>query len=208
MLLTVIKGAQAVLLVAAYPLIIYFLLTHSAAWLGAALVFSLILWKIHRRDDWLWWLAGLSVLMLLTTSLFGIDAIPKMSPLLIHMGLFYIFSQSLKDKPLIEQFARLDFPELPPEIEAYCRQLTVLWSGFFALNIAACLWLAFWGSNSQWVLYNGLIVYFLIAALMLGEYVWRRIRFPDLEIPPFSQTIRNIVKNGHKIWGHKSHDSR
>ncbi len=208
MLLTVIKGAQAVLLVAGYPFIIYFLITHGAAWLGAALVFGLILWKIRLRNNWLWLLTGLLVLMLLATLLFGIDTIPKLSPLLIHIGLFYIFSQSLKNKPLIEQFARLDFPELPPEIEVYCRQLTILWSGFFAMNIAACLWLAIWGNNSQWVLYNGLIVYFLIAALMVGEYFWRRIHFPDLEIPPLSQTIHNIVKNGHKIWGHKTNESR
>lgn len=208
MLLTVIKGAQAFLLIAGYPLIVYFLITHGFAWLGACLVFSLVLWKIYHRDDWLWWLTGLVVLTMLTISLFGMDAIPKMSPLLIHVGLFYLFSQSLKNKPLIEQFARLDYPELPPEIEAYCRQLTLLWSGFFALNIIICLWLALWGKDSWWVLYNGLIIYFLIISLMLGEYIWRRIRFPDLEIPSISHTMNNIMKNGHKIWGQKTHDSR
>ena len=208
MLLNVIKMAQAGLLIAGYPLIIYLLIINGVAWVGAALVFALVLWKIRYRDNWLWWFAGLAGLTVLTIRMFGIDAVPKMSPLLIHTGLFYLFFQSLKNRPLIEQFARLDFPELPPEIELYCRQLTILWSVFFALNILGCLWLAFWGNDSWWVLYNGLIVYFLIAALMLGEYFWRRYRFPDLEIPKFSHTMNNIMKNGHKIWGHKSHDSQ
>lgn len=208
MFLKLVKVAQAGLLIAGYPLIVYFLITHGASWIGAAVVVGLVLWKIRHREDWFWWLAGLILLTLLTIRLSGIDAIPKMAPLLIHTGLFYLFFQSLKNRPLIEQFARLDFPEMPPEIEVYCRQLTVLWSGFFALNILGCLWLAFWGNNAWWVLYNGLIVYFLIAALMTGEYIWRRHRFPDLEIPSFTHTMNNIMKNGHKIWGQKTHDSR
>ncbi|MEE9493338.1 MAG: hypothetical protein V3W04_08180 [Gammaproteobacteria bacterium] len=208
MLLSILKKIQGGLLVASYPLIIYFLITHGVAWLGAVFIFAMILWKIHQRDNRLWWILGLSVFMLLTIRLFGVEAIPKLTPLLIHTGLFYIFSQSLKNAPLIEQFARLDYPDLPPEIETYCRQLTILWSGFFALNIIACFWLALWGKDTWWVLYNSVIIYALIATLMLGEYIWRHIRFPDIEIPSFSHTIKNIIKNGHTIWGHKTHDNR
>lgn len=201
-----IKTAQAGLLIAGYPLIIYLLLTHHAAWLGAVLVFAAIVWKIHRRDNWLWWLAGLLVLVMLSARLFGVAAIPRLSPLLIHAGLFYLFFRSLKDVPLIERFARLDFDELPPGIPEYCRKLTILWSVFFALNIAGCLWLAWWGNDHIWVLYNGLIVYLLIVGLMLGEYVWRHFAFPDLEIPPLSHSMRNMLKNGHKIWEREKHE--
>ncbi|MEE9342036.1 MAG: hypothetical protein V3V12_00205 [Gammaproteobacteria bacterium] len=205
--MSILKIIQAGLFVASYPLIIYFLITHGAAWLGAVFIFGLIAWKIRQRDNWLWWIVGLATTMLLTISLFGVEAIPKLTPLLIHISLFYIFSQSLNNAPLIEQFARLDYPELPPEIEIYCRQLTILWSGFFALNIIGCLWLTFWGKDTWWVLYNSVIIYSLMATLMLGEYIWRHIRFPDLEIPSFSHTIKHIIKNGHTIWGHKTHDS-
>lgn len=206
MIASVIKKAQVGLLIAGYPVIIYLLLTHNAAWLGALLVVGMIVWKVHRRDDWLWWLAGLLVLAAVVGVLFGVDSIPKLTPLLIHAGLFYLFSQSLKGMPLIERFARLDFDELPSGIQAYCRKLTVLWSAFFALNVIVCLWLALWGDDAVWVLYNGLIVYVLIVGLMLGEYVWRHFAFPGLEIPPLSHSMRNIVKNGHKIWGNEKHE--
>jgi uncharacterized membrane protein len=206
MLANVIKGVQTGLLIAGYPVIVYLLLTNHAAWLGAVLVCAAIIWKIRGRDRWLWWLAGLLLLLLVLARVFGIASIPRLSPLLIHAALFYLFVQSLKDVPLIERFARLDFDELPPGIPEYCRKLTILWSGFFALNIAGCLCLALWGTDDAWVLYNGLIVYLLIAGLMFGEYVWRHFAFPGLEIPPLSHTMRNMVRNGHKIWERGEHE--
>jgi uncharacterized membrane protein len=202
------KVLQSGLLIVAYPVIIYLLLSYQAAWLGALLVFSLIVWKLHHRDNWLWLALVLLISILVSARLFGIDAILRLSPLLIHISLFYLFIQSLNTIPMIEQFARLDFGDvLPAEIAAYCRKLTILWTVFFAANIAGCTWLAILGDDATWVLYNGLIVYLLIGALLLGEYLWRRIAFPDLEIPSLAHTIRSIIHNGHKIWGQEKHDN-
>lgn len=203
-----VKGLQSGLLIAGYPVIIYLLLSYQVAWLGTLIVFGLIVWKLHRRDNWLWLAVILLVSILASARLFGIDAILRLSPLLIHSSLFYIFMQSLHTTPLIEQFARLDFGDaLPAEIKAYCRKLTILWAIFFAANIAVCTWLAILGDDATWVLYNGLIVYLLIGTLLLGEYLWRRIAFPDMEIPSLAHSIRSIINNGHKIWGQEKHDS-
>ena len=202
-----VKGLQIGLLIAGYPVIIYLLLSYQVAWLGALLVFGLIVWKVHHRDNWLWLAVILLISILASARLFGIDAILRLSPLLIHISLFYIFMQSLNTTPLIEQFARLDFGDtLPAEIIAYCRKLTILWAAFFAANIAGCVWLAFWGDDATWVLYNGLIVYLLIGALLLGEYLWRRIAFPDLEIPSLAHTFHSMINNGHRIWEQQKHD--
>ena len=203
-----VKGIQGGLLIIGYPVIIYVLLSYQVAWLGALLVFGLIVWKLHHRDNWPWLALILLVTILISARLFGTDAILRLSPLLIHISLFYIFMQSLNTTPLIEQFARLDFGDtLPAEITAYCRKLTILWTIFFAANIAGCTWLAIKGDDATWVLYNGLIVYLLIGSLLLGEYLWRRIAFPDLEIPSLAHTIRSIINNGHKIWGQEKHDN-
>jgi len=207
MLSRLVKGLQLGLLIAGYPVIIYLLLSYQVAWLGALLVFGMIVWKLQHRDHWLWWTLALLGAVLLAARLFGIDAILKMSPLLIHTSLFTLFIQSLNTTPLIERFARLDFGDaLPPEITAYCRKLTLLWAAFFAANIAGCVWLAIWGDAATWVLYNGLIVYLLIGALLLGEYLWRRIAFPELEIPSLAHTVRSMINNGHKIWEQQKHD--
>jgi len=196
----VVKGGLFSLLILAYPAIIYLLLSRNLPWLGTFLVLGVITWKIHNRSDWLWWLAAIVATTLFTAKLFGSGAVSKLSPVLIHAALLYLFLNSLRSTPLIERFAQLDFPELPPEIKLYTRKLTMLWAGFFALNIVACLWLALWGDDSSWAIYNGLIVYLLIVTLVLGEYAWRHIRFPHLEIPSLLQTTRNIIRNGHKIW--------
>jgi uncharacterized membrane protein len=202
------KGLQSGLLIVGYPMIIYLLLSYQVAWLGALLVFGLIVWKLHHRDNWLWLAVILLSSILVSARLFGIDAILRLSPLLIHISLFYIFMKSLSTIPLIERFARLEYDDkLPAGIAAYCRKLTVLWSAFFAANIAGCMWLAIQGDDGTWVLYNGLIVYLLIGALLLGEYLWRRIAFPDMEIPSLAHTIRSVINNGHKIWEQEEHDS-
>lgn len=200
MLIKLIKGGLVGLLIVGYPLIVYYLLANGLPLLGAGFVMGMVIWKVKNREDWLIWVAGLLLIALSVGYVFGAGFISKLSPLLIHLSLFWLFGHSLKTTPLIERFARLDFPELPPEIEIYCRKLTRVWAGFFALNIMGCIWLALFGDDKTWALYNGLYVYLLIGLLVVGEYIWRRLRFPDLEIPSFRQTVDNMIKNGHQVW--------
>ena len=200
MFIKLVTGVLITVLIVAYPLIVYYLLANDLPLLGAAMVFAIVVWKLKNRDDWLKWATVLLLTTVVVGYILGPGFISKLSPLFIHLSLFYLFSSSLRTTPLIEQFARLDFPELPPGIAEYCRQLTKVWAGFFALNILGCLWLAVFGDNKVWALYNGLIVYLLIGLLVIGEYAWRKHQFPDLEIPSFRQTVQNMIKNGHKVW--------
>ncbi|HHJ19136.1 MAG TPA: hypothetical protein ENJ84_04820 [Gammaproteobacteria bacterium] len=201
MFLKLLKGILISLVIAGYPLIVYYLLSHDLPWLGSILVLGIVIWKIKNREYWLQWVTGLLVIASAAGYLLGPVFISKLAPLLIHLSLFYLFWSSLKTTPLIEQYARLDFPELPPGIAEYCRQLTLVWSGFFAVNILICIWFAIHSDDQLWALYNGLIIYLLIGLLVIGEYIWRRIRFPTLEIPPLKQSIENMIKNGHQVWG-------
>lgn len=203
MLLTLIKGISISLIIVGYPFIVYYLLSHNLPWLGSILVLAIIAWKLKNRADGFLWVGGLILIAGAAGYFFGPVFIAKLAPLMIHLSLFYLFWSSLKTTPLIEQYARLDFPELPPGIVEYCRQLTQVWAGFFAVNVVICIWFAFHSNDQFWALYNGLIIYLLIGSLVLGEYVFRRLRFPNLEIPPLKQSIENIVKNGHQVWGKK-----
>ena len=196
-----IKATISGLLIAAYPLIIYWLLSNQGASLSAVLVIGIILWKLRNRKDWFLWCAGAVSLALLVAVFFDMAAVSKMSPTLIHAALLYVFSQSLKNIPLIEQFARLHFDSLPVNVALYCKNVTILWCVFFAMNIAFCMYLALWGDDKMWMLYNGLIVYILVSGLLVGEYIWRRFAFPDMEIPSVADTIRVAIKSGHKVWG-------
>jgi len=197
------KAVLASIVFIAYPAIIYFLISSGFPWLSVAIVVGLLLSKFRHRSDNLLMIGGLLLLIVVSGYVFGPAFISKMAPLMIHLTLFSVFWGSLKTTPLINRFARLDFPVLPPEIETYCRKLTVLWAVFFAMNVLICIALALYDDHRIWMLYNGLIVYLLIGVLVVGEYLWRRIRFSYLEIPSFWQSIRKIVKNSHKIWENK-----
>ena len=197
----VVKGGLVATLILAYPAIAYYLLTHDLPWLGAVLVIGIITWKVYRRSDRLLILSILFIAFALIAYFLGPAFISKIVPLLIYFTLFIVFWSSLKTTPLITQFARLDFPELPPGIAQYCRSLTIIWAAFFAANILFCGWLAVSSNDKLWALYNGILVYILLAVLVIGEYFWRRVQFPGLEVPSLAQSVENIIKKGPGIWG-------
>lgn len=188
------------LLILGYPVLVYLAITNGVSW-----VFPLVVGVVFVRRA----LAGgeqavksgLIALALLTGAIFFQNISAKMIPVLIHASMFLVFYGSLRtDSSLIERFARLDFPELPPGIAEYCRNVTWVWSGFFALNIVFCTALAIWADDALWALYNGGIIYLLLGMMMTSEYVWRRLRYPWLEVPPFKQSMMNIINNGHTVW--------
>jgi uncharacterized membrane protein len=187
------------LLFAMYPLVIFFLLKHQAAGAGAALVLALLAWRLRQQPHRLVWLGAVAVSVLLVLWLFDVATIPKLLPPLIHAGLFYLFSTSLESVPLIERFARLERPELPEAVVVYCRRVTRVWSGFFAVNVVLTVWLALQQDDVQWVLYNGLLVYLLIAALVIGEALWRRYRFPDMGHASIVVALQNIMMNAPAV---------
>ena len=197
------KTALIGLFFIAYPVVIYILISSGLPWFGAFIVVGGLLWKFRRQSDKILLLSGLVLGLAVSAYAFGPAFISKAAPFLIHSTLFYVFWSSLKTTPLIARFARLDFPQFPPGIAEYCRKLTIVWCVFFALNIVINIVLALYDEHQVWALYNGLIVYILLGVLVAGEYMFRRIKFPELEFPGFRQSLENMVKNGHIVWGHK-----
>ena len=113
----------------------------------------------------------------------------------------FFFGRTLyKGPPLIESFVRLEFPEFPPGIGRYCRQLTIMWTGFFGFNALMCIGLAVWAPDAWWAFYNSILIFVMTGMLMVGEYIYRHFRFPDLDIPKPMSTIKTMVSNGRKIW--------
>jgi uncharacterized membrane protein len=101
------------------------------------------------------------------------------APVLISLALLWAFSRSLGPGrvPMVERFARMQEPTLPPGGERYCRAVTKVWIGFFVLNAALAGSLALWGPLQLWTLYTGLVVYLLIGATFTVEYVVRKAKF-------------------------------
>jgi len=195
------KSIFVAVLVVAYPFLVYWLTSIGLPWVGSMLVLGIILWRLRGHAGWIWWMAGLVASAFLIGMLFGSAVIAKLVPFGIHVSLFLVFWKSLATTPLIERYARLDYPILPPEICVYVRRLTIVWAFFFALNAIACLGLALSNNEELWALYNGLVIYLLIGALFVGEIIWRKIRFPGLETPPFRESLQRMITYGKDIHG-------
>lgn len=75
---------------------------------------------------------------------------------------------------MIETFARLREPELPPQALPYIRKVTIVWCVFFVLNGGIALYTALFSRTQVWSLYNGAISYVPIGLLMTVEWVCRQ----------------------------------
>jgi uncharacterized membrane protein len=194
------QSVIATLLVLGYPLLVYLAIYNGVSWLFSILFGTLFLRRAMAGGKQALLFALLAVLLFGGAILFQ-EISAKMIPVFVHISMFTVFYTSLHTEvSIIERFARLDFPEMPPEIVAYTRRVTIVWCVFFAINILICTALALWADNSLWTLYNGGIIYLLLGLMMVSEYLWRRFRYPWLEIPPLKQSLINIIKNGRPVW--------
>lgn len=95
-------------------------------------------------------------------------------PVLVNGAMLAVFAASLwRGMPVVERFARLRHPDLPPHAVAYTRRVTQVWAGFFAVNGLVSAALSLWAPWQWWTLYNGVISYVLIGLLMAGEWLVR-----------------------------------
>jgi uncharacterized membrane protein len=101
----------------------------------------------------------------------------KLYPVVVNGALLAAFGHTLVAPPsMIERFARLSEPDLPPAAIGYTRRVTQVWCAFFAVNGSIALGTALFASEAVWSLYTGVISYLLMGMLFGGEYLLR-IRF-------------------------------
>ncbi len=101
-------------------------------------------------------------------------------PVLIDLVLCWVFGRTLRRgaEPLITSFARhAHGGTLPPDRSAYTRRVTLAWTLLFAALAAAAAWLTAFGPLRAWTLFVYAGSPALVAALFLGEFAWRRVRF-------------------------------
>lgn len=96
-------------------------------------------------------------------------------PMLFDLGVAAVFFGSLfTARPLVERIARIFHPDLPPSGVRYTRRVTQAWAALMLLIALVSLYTAMAGSLQFWSLFNGLIVYAVIAVAFVCEYVLRQ----------------------------------
>jgi uncharacterized membrane protein len=204
MIFGIIKGVIVTCLFIAYPLLVYFAIQQHMAWVAPALFSAIYLLqaiKVRRVKAKLY--KALVAIVLLLGAFYLQTITAKAMPVLIQLMLMLVFGRTLlknKGPSFIERFVRLQFPDFPPGVSEYLRNLTLLWTVFFAFNALLCAGLAIWADDRWWALYNGLVIYLLIGLLMIGEYIYRHFRFPELTIPSPQSSIKTLFTNGRKVW--------
>jgi uncharacterized membrane protein len=164
----------------AYPFAVYFGLEHIGAKgfaLGLLALFALRFCFAKRASSLQsgYLLAAVAIFAAFVYSQNSTQAL-RFYPVLINSALFLLFSYSLfSPPPMIERLARISEPDLPPNAIAYTRKVTYVWCGFFLINGAIAAYTAQFSSLQVWSLYNGLIAYFLMAALFVIEYAVRTV---------------------------------
>lgn len=118
------------------------------------------------------------ILVLLTNSEWSV----RLYPVVVSLSLLSAFVITLFRPPaMILRFALLQKPSLKdsdeyPAVESYCIKVTVIWCCFFVLNALIAMWTTFFASSFVWSIYNGFVSYILIGVLLVGEYIYRRVK--------------------------------
>lgn len=169
----------------ALPLAIYLALQHFQPRTVTLMLLALLVlrspartWHWLRRLGWAAWLLAAGIAALTSFLWQANDPIwVLLYPVLMSGAMLAAFAYSLWRPPsMVERFARLREPDLPPEGVAYTRRVTQVWCGFFVLNGGIAAWTAFAAAREVWVLYNGLISYLLMGLLLAGEWLYRQRR--------------------------------
>ncbi|HET9679516.1 MAG TPA: hypothetical protein VFP95_03015 [Gammaproteobacteria bacterium] len=164
-----------------YPVLTYLgLQVLDPVWLLSFLLGLLVL-----RALLIWWRGGAARLWAATTLLAALviaagaywlgDRVSlRFYPAVMSCLVASVFFASLLiGRPLIEQLARLQNPDLPPQGVRYTRNLTGVWVIILLVNSAIAAWTALYASFASWALYNGLLSYLFLGSVFAIEYLIR-----------------------------------
>ena len=109
------------------------------------------------------------------------------------MALFFYRTLRPGSVPLITRVARMEHPDLPPDMARYSRMLTWVWSLCFMLLFGVALVLAPLLDLNMWSRWVHGLGYVVPGVLFLGEHAYRHTRFRDRQHGSLLVLIPNIV---------------
>jgi uncharacterized membrane protein len=100
-------------------------------------------------------------------------------PVAINLWFALLFGASLRrgSLPLVSRIARLERGTLEPELAAYTRRLTAIWTLLFLALATESLLLALFAPLELWSWFVNVWNYVFVGALFVGEYAYRRLRY-------------------------------
>ena len=117
-------------------------------------------------------------------------------PLAAFAFMTFFFYRTLRPgvEPLITRVARMEHPDLPPDMARHARMLTWAWSLCFVLLFVVALVLAPLLKLDMWSRWVHALGYIVPGTLFLGEHAYRHVRFRERQHGSLLLLISNIVK--------------
>lgn len=167
-----------IVLLALYPFIIYFgLRILPASFFGLILAVLLLMrFGLIRPGERATALPVIGILLgyAITSAVVGSTKMLLYYPVLVNSILFVLFAGSLSTKEsLLLRIVRARGIPISDHTPGYLTRLTAVWAGFFVINGMIAVWTTT-QSMEIWTIYNGMISYLLVAALAVGEWIFRR----------------------------------
>ena len=174
-------SAAITILLILYPVLVYLGLSYSRISAVAVLLIVISIGRLVFRRHGINplgasapWISAGGILLAGTVLLRGSADAMLFYPTFVNLVLLAVFVRSLYSPPaVVTRLARLRDAELTESAIRYTRNVTVIWSIFFLVNGSISLYTALMTTAETWTLYNGLIAYLAIGALMGGEWLVR-----------------------------------
>jgi uncharacterized membrane protein len=181
----------------AYPLVIYAAHTQletrsvGGILLGLYGVSLLLRMRGSAADLWQVVRQHLALVALIVAAVvLGNRTLLLLLPVLVSIYLLATFAWTLhRGPPMIERFARAIEDDLPEFTLPYCRKVTWIWCAFLAGNAIALLALAVAAPIGWWAFYTGVVSYLMLAALLAGEFVFRKWWFRHYDDGPADRLL-------------------
>jgi uncharacterized membrane protein len=126
-------------------------------------------------------------------------------PALVYAYLIFAFARSLRQPvSLIGRMARLVNPKAPDFIDPYCRKLTVVWCGVFAMNMVVIAAFALTGREDAWTWYAGVFSYLFMVVFQALEFVVRKIWFRHYGRGPLDRVFARLFPSENTPTGRRS----
>jgi uncharacterized membrane protein len=124
-----------------------------------------------------------------------------------NLFLLWYFARTLRagNEALITRLARRVHGFLQPEIAAFTRNVTLAWCAFFAGQVAASLLLLAFAPLEIWSMFVNVINVPLIALMFAGEYLYRRLRFPNHPRVSIARVLRAYAEDSVESKSIKAH---
>lgn len=185
-----------------YPLAVHLAIIAHASAVAVALLLTMTSLHLYyrlpnlRHSLWAWTYIAVALAGALSLALGAVGAL-YLPPVLVNLVLTILFARTLRagHTPLIERFMRLEYAGAPPPaLCRYGRQLTFLWSGFFAASALMASALAVFAPLALWSLWVNILNFVLIALIYVAQYAYLYWRYRAYELHSPWNWLRVLVR--------------